>query len=100
MKKYRVLRNCSGFKGRRWNEGAEVEFEDDETPPHHFQLLSDVRTTAPSVTVKLDPMKPIPTEIGKPIIARTGMAAGLEPMIPQMPLTASMAAKRGRPKKE
>ena len=39
MKKYRVLRTCSGFRGRRWYEDEIVELEDDAKPPYHFELV-------------------------------------------------------------
>ena len=47
MKQYKVLRNCSGFKGRRWEKDMVVEFEDDATPPHHFELIKSGKKEAP-----------------------------------------------------
>ena len=39
-KKWLVLRTNHGFKGRMWLEGQVVEFADDVTPPHHFELIT------------------------------------------------------------
>ena len=39
MKTYRVLRDCVGFKRKMWYQDQIVELEDDEKPPHHFELI-------------------------------------------------------------
>lgn len=37
--KYRVLRDCYGFKGAYWEKGQLVDLSDHETPPSHFEPL-------------------------------------------------------------
>lgn len=39
-KKYLVLRDNHGFKGRYWTKDDVVEFPDDVTPPKHFELIT------------------------------------------------------------
>ena len=41
MKKYIVLRTCHGYKGAMYHKDQRVEFDDNDTPPHHFQLISN-----------------------------------------------------------
>jgi len=39
MAKYKVLRDCYGFKGGYWKEGVIVNLADGENPPKHFQRI-------------------------------------------------------------
>ena len=78
MKKYKVARNCHGFKRRYWEAGTIVEFDDDEQPPRHFELIDDSKAKVKDI------MAPTPVELSTlssyhqgPQIT-TGMAAGLE----------------------
>jgi hypothetical protein len=34
--RYRVVRDCAGFRGRFWEKGTIVDIDPSENPPHHF----------------------------------------------------------------
>lgn len=69
MKRYQVLRDCFGFKGRSWKKGEVVELGASEKPPHHFHDLAyplpkSSRVKRPAVsdaTAKRAPETPVPT---------------------------------------
>ena len=96
MKKYKVLRNCSGFKGRRWYQDTIVELEDDATPPHHFELIGSVKKT------KKEPVKKEVGEASKSFSEMTykskkapksGFAKGFDGVQPPKNKTAAQALK-------
>ena len=69
MKRYQVLRDCFGFKGRSWKRNEVVELGDGEKPPFHFHDLSQplpksfrLRRAAVS-----DKVAKRAAEIGKPV---------------------------------
>jgi hypothetical protein len=37
--KYKVMRDCHGYKGKYWKQDDIVEFDADDTPPRHFLPL-------------------------------------------------------------
>lgn len=37
--KYRVIRECYGFRNRYWEVGEVVDIDPKENPPHHFQPI-------------------------------------------------------------
>jgi len=39
VKTYRVIRDCIGFKKRRWTAGEIVELDDNDNPPRHFERV-------------------------------------------------------------
>ena len=40
--KYRVIRNCYGFKGRYWEKDQIVEVDNTEIPPEHFEKIQQL----------------------------------------------------------
>lgn len=70
--KYKVKQDCYGYKRRYWTAGQIVDLSDNETPPHHFEKVL-------GAVVAPEPPKEVKTlsEIGKPPVITTGMAAGL-----------------------
>ena len=96
MIKYKVLRTNYGFQGRMWTEGEIVEFADDVTPPHHFELYyGEEVKEEPKVEVN-DPMKPQKIEIGKPIIPKGGFTAKHDFQLPKKTVTAGEAMKKDK----
>lgn len=95
MKEYKVLRNNYGYKGRYWEEGKIVKFEDDDKPSHHFQLLDEWKETSEGKKAeRSDPQKPIPYLPGKyPLTEKRGFASSLDSTPPQEPVTAGKALK-------
>lgn len=87
--KYRVIRDCFGFKKRYWKQGDIVEFPDNEEVPCHFEkLLRDVVAPEPvKETMAL-------SELGKIPVATTGFMAGVN-----KPEVTVERKKPGRPKK-
>ncbi|MBL0320285.1 MAG: hypothetical protein IPP74_13495 [Alphaproteobacteria bacterium] len=41
--KYRVIRNCYGFKGRYWSKDQIVEVDGSEIPPEHFDKIEQIQ---------------------------------------------------------
>lgn len=39
MPKYKVVRNCYGFKGKYWEKDEIVVLASDIKPPHHFKMI-------------------------------------------------------------
>lgn len=47
MAKYKVLRDCHGFRGGYWIKGQIVEINPSENPPEHFQLIGNGKEVEP-----------------------------------------------------
>ena len=116
MLKYKVVRDCHGFKGRYWTEGEIVDLPEGDNPPRHFVLLSDLGAENPK-KAKHDPQRPKQTATSgdgeMPLSALTnarakpegGFASSISSAQPKMPNTAGKVLandkgvnKRGRRK--
>lgn len=56
MKTYRVKTRCFGFKRKLWEVGQIVDLGDNETPPHHFVLISSTEAKEAKKVVVEKPM--------------------------------------------
>ena len=64
MAKYRVERNCFGFKNRYWCAGEEVELSEKDKPPRHFKRLDPLPEPTPDNAAEdKDGSGPTPEEV-------------------------------------
>lgn len=97
MKTYRVKTNCYGFKGKYWEESTIVQLEDDEEPPIHFELMGVLQAPETNQNdTTLDPQKPLPFELGKPVRPKGGFGSSINPNPPEIPMTAGKALKNNK----
>jgi len=89
MKKYKVLRDCVGFLGKRGREGQIEKFEDNVKPPHHFKQIPNSVKEAKELELKQQ--VPLSQLHQKPQV-KNGFATGAKETQVEKPQTAASAA--------
>ena len=97
MKKYKVLRNCAGYKnGGLYYKDSVVEFEDDDTPPHHFELIEGDEPVTKKVQVDGDSLSGLQKMQKEAVDPKTGFASHLKKIQPEVENTVQTFKKKNK----